>query len=224
MKLNLNRKVNPPHIPAKARDTRLLQPRNSNPGGSAPLAFLITSFALSLGMSVPALAQSQPVVQSPAPGGAASASIPQKPDTPGNGQEKAESGATPEMEAKFVTDMTNVTFQGRWCLIKDGVLGPEKPEKYEIVSVVKSGGDRWVINARIQYGAINLVVPVPVKMKWAGDTPVIIVDKFGLPGAGTYSARVLIYEGTYAGTWTGGDHGGLLNGLIARTPAPAETK
>jgi hypothetical protein len=24
----------------------------------------------------------------------------------------------------------------------------------------------------------------------------------------------LIYEKTYAGTWTGGDHGGLLNGVI----------
>ena len=45
-------------------------------------------------------------------------------------------------------------------------------------------------------------------------TPVIVVDKVPVPGGGTYSARVLIYEKTYAGTWTGGDHGGLLNGVI----------
>ena len=132
------------------------------------------------------------------------------------------SGATEEMEAKFVADMANVTFNGRWCAIKDGALGPEKPEQYEIVGVVKSGGDRWVINARIKYGIVNLVVPVPVQMKWAGDTPVIIVDKFGLPGAGTYSARVLVYGGTYAGTWSGGDHGGLLNGLVVKNRPKAD--
>ncbi|MDB6134656.1 MAG: hypothetical protein JWM59_2899 [Verrucomicrobiales bacterium] len=131
----------------------------------------------------------------------------------------APAGPTEEMEAKFVEAMTNVTFTGRWCSIKEGKLGPEKPEQYEIVGVAKSGGDRWVINARIKYGTVNVVVPVPVQMKWAGDTPVIVVDKFGLPGAGTYSARVLVYDGTYAGTWSGGDHGGLLNGLISKTPA-----
>jgi hypothetical protein len=50
---------------------------------------------------------------------------------------------------------------------------------------------------------------------FAGDTPVIIVDNVGVPGGGTYSARVMIYEKTYAGTWNGGDHGGLLNGVIS---------
>ncbi|MES2708550.1 MAG: hypothetical protein V4726_18295 [Verrucomicrobiota bacterium] len=141
----------------------------------------------------------------------------------GAAETKPDGQPTEEMEAKFVTAMTNVTFNGRWCGIKNGELGPEKPEQYEIVGVVKSGGDRWVINARIKYGSVNLVIPVPVQMKWAGDTPVIIVDKFSMPGAGTYSARVLVYEGTYAGTWTGGDHGGLLNGIIAKTP-PKESK
>jgi len=53
-----------------------------------------------------------------------------------------------------------------------------------------------------------------VHVKWAGDTPVIVLDKVGIPGAASYSARVLIYEKTYAGTWSGGDHGGLLNGVI----------
>jgi hypothetical protein len=53
-----------------------------------------------------------------------------------------------------------------------------------------------------------------VEVKWAGDTAVIIVDKLQYPGGGTYSARVLFYEHTYAGTWSGGDHGGLMSGVI----------
>lgn len=119
-----------------------------------------------------------------------------------------------ELEATFKATLTKATFTGRWCSIKDGKLGPEQDEKYSINGVTKLGGDVWLVTARIQYGKTDLVAPIPVQVKWAGDTPVIIVDKFGLPGSGTYSARVLIYDKTYAGTWSGGDHGGLLNGLI----------
>jgi hypothetical protein len=122
---------------------------------------------------------------------------------------------TPEaLEAKFTATLTKATMAGRWCTIKDGALGPEKEDKYTIISVTKLGGDAWLINTRIQYNQKDIVAPIPVQVKWAGDTPVIIVDKIPVPGGGTYSARVLIYEHTYAGTWSGGDHGGLLNGVI----------
>jgi len=123
-----------------------------------------------------------------------------------------------DLEAAFVGTLANVLFQGEWCLIKDGKLGESKPEQYEIVGVMKTGGDRWVVNARIQYGKVNLVAPVPIQVKWAGDTPIMIVDKFTMPGAGTYSARVMIFENTYSGTWTAGDHGGMLHGLIVEKP------
>ena len=119
-----------------------------------------------------------------------------------------------ELEAKFKATLSQATLAGRWCSIKDGQLGPEIEDKYTILGVTKLGGDVWLINARIQYGKQDFVAPIPVQVKWAGDTPVIVVDKVPVPGGGTYSARVLIYEKTYAGTWTGGDHGGLLNGVI----------
>ena len=125
-----------------------------------------------------------------------------------------------DLEAAFVQTLAGVLFQGRWCTVENGALGEAKPEQYEIVGVMKTGGDRWVINARIEYGKVNLVAPVPVQVKWAGDTPIIIVDKFTMPGAGTYSARVMIFENTYSGTWTAGDHGGLLHGLIVKKPQP----
>ena len=124
------------------------------------------------------------------------------------------------LEAKFKAAMTDVIMSGRWIPVKDGVLGAEKEDKYAIVSVEKVSGNDWVINARMR----NNVLPVPVKVMWAGDTAVIIVDNLQIPGAGNYggtaySARVLIYENTYAGTWSGGDHGGLLSGLITKSPS-----
>jgi len=119
-----------------------------------------------------------------------------------------------ELEAKFKATLTKATFSGRWCGIKDGKLTPEKEDKYTIVGVTKLGGEMWIINARIQYGEKDFVAPIPVQVKWAGDTPVITLDNVGIPGGNTYSARVLIYNKTYAGTWSGGDHAGLLNGVI----------
>ena len=125
-----------------------------------------------------------------------------------------------ELEAKFKATMTKATMSGRWCGIKDGKLTPEKEDKYTIVSVSKLGGEAWIISARIQYGDKDFTVPLPVQVKWAGDTPVITVDGMAMPGGKTaYSARVLVYDNTYAGTWSGGDHGGLMNGIITNEKA-----
>src|SRR5262245_60241932 len=119
-----------------------------------------------------------------------------------------------ELEAKFNDTLTTATLSGRWCGIKDGKLTPEKDDKYTILSVSKLGGEAWIIQARIQYGTKDIVAPIPVQVKWAGDTPVITLDNIGIPGSAAYSARVLVYNDTYAGTWSGGDHAGLLNGII----------
>jgi hypothetical protein len=170
-----------------------------------PTLALIAS-ALVLGISLNAFAQD---TKKPA--------APEKPNAPPAKASPAKPKLTPEeLEAKFKTTLTKATLAGRWCSIKDGQLGLEKEDKYTIIGVNKVGGDVWMINARIQYGKKDITAPIPVQVKWAGDTPVIIVDDVGVPGSGTYSARVMIYDNTYAGTWTGGDHGGLMNGVITQ--------
>jgi len=128
------------------------------------------------------------------------------------------------LEAKFKEAMTGVTMSGRWCSVKDGVLGPEKDDKYSIEGVEKKEGDSWVIKWRMKYGKLEMTLPIPVKMKWAGDTAVIVVDQMQIPGASAYgltrySARVLIHDNAYAGTWNGGDHGGLIKGVILKDKA-----
>jgi hypothetical protein len=132
---------------------------------------------------------------------------------PGSGGQKA-IPAPGELEATFKATLTKATFAGRWCSIKNGALSAEKEDKYTIVGVSKVNGDNWIVRARIQYNNRDIVAPIPVQVKWAGDTPVLIVDQIPVLGGGVYSARVLIYGHTYAGSWSGGDHGGLLNGVI----------
>jgi hypothetical protein len=87
-------------------------------------------------------------------------------------------------------------------------------EKYTIGQVRKIAGNVWLIPARIQYGERDLTVPVPAPVRWAGDTPVIVVDN--IPGLENMSARVLFFADHYAGYWRHGDHGGHLFGTITR--------
>ena len=133
------------------------------------------------------------------------------------GQSKTSESQPPtqaQLEAKFKAALNKATFRGRWCVVKDGKPGPDKDEHYTIQGVNKLGGDVWMIHARLQYGTKDVTVPIPVQVKWAGDTPVISITSLAIPNVGTYTARVVIYDNLYAGTWSGGDHGGLLSGAI----------
>ena len=96
-------------------------------------------------------------------------------------------------------------------------------EEYAITGAVKLGnGDYWALTSRIKYGDVDLTVPVPVQVKWAGDTPVITVDSVKIPGLGTFSARVLLDGARYAGTWSHDEKGGHLFGVIERAAADSK--
>jgi hypothetical protein len=93
-----------------------------------------------------------------------------------------------------------------------------KKEEYTLTSVTKlPDGDYWLFKARIQYGEKEAItVPLPLEVKWAGDTPIITLTDFEIPGMGTFSARVVIYRDAYAGTWQHGEVGGHLFGKVEK--------
>ncbi len=122
--------------------------------------------------------------------------------------------STSELEAKFIAMLTNATLTGRACTVKDGQLGPDKEDTYTVVSAAKTSGDNWTITARVSRNGNSFDIPLPIKVQWAGDTPVLIIDNLAFGGPRTYTARVLFYDNGYAGTWSAGDHGGLVNGVI----------
>ena len=119
------------------------------------------------------------------------------------------------LEKAFAKSMTNVTLVGHFTI--EGENNDKlREERYTIDKVTKADGDYWIFLARIQYGKLNVKLPLPLRVKWAGDTPVITVTDVAIPGIGTYTARVIIYRGQYAGTWSGKDHGGQLFGKIVK--------
>jgi hypothetical protein len=122
--------------------------------------------------------------------------------------------ADPEERFKFLFTKSNLA--GRWAPLRDGKLGEERGgDKYNIASAVKGADDNWIITARMKYRDREFPMPVPVKMKFVGDVAILTVDNLAIPGGGTYSARLLIYERTYSGTWTDARGGGMLYGTIS---------
>lgn len=144
-------------------------------------------------------------------------------------------------QERFKALVTDVTLVGRFTIdraadgpAQDGDAGtggtqtarPQaeltlREEAYDISGALPLGGDFWAITARIRYGDTDMTVPVPVAVKWAGDTPVITLDRITIPGLGTFSSRVVLDGDRYAGTWQHDDVGGHMFGRIERRePGP----
>ena len=135
---------------------------------------------------------------------------------------KPQVGSQADMEKQFTEMLTGAVFVGSFQVTdEDGLSGkaaltPPQTEKYEIIGVSKVIDDQWIVRARIQYGDKDVTIPVPVRVVWAGDTPIITVKKMDLPMLGTYAARVMVYRNFYAGTWFGDCYGGVLSGQIVK--------
>lgn len=112
--------------------------------------------------------------------------------------------------------LTQVRLVGHFTI--DGQpLNDLKEEKYEIKSAKKlPTGNAWLIAARIQYAKYDLTVPLTMDIEWAGNTPVLTLNQFSIPGLGTFDSRVVFHDGKYIGTWTHDRVGGHLFGRIEK--------
>jgi hypothetical protein len=125
------------------------------------------------------------------------------------------------VEKQFQDSLNNVTLIGYFTQGEGAEL---HDDKYMIERVTKVKEDTWKFEARIQYNKKDFKVAMPLPVKFAGDTPVISLTNFAVPGFGSFTARVVMYNGAYAGTWGSAGangHGGKLFGKIVKNdPAP----
>ena len=127
-------------------------------------------------------------------------------------------GKEAEQQANFASfreKMQGVRFSGFFTMTGKEV--PPMKETYEIQSVQKFGEeDLWIFTARVKYGKKDVVLPMPLPVKWVGDVPVITMKDLTIPGLGTFSAHVVIDGDKYAGTWAHGKVGGHLYGTLEK--------
>jgi len=123
---------------------------------------------------------------------------------------------------EFIRSMSGVVLVGHSTrLNREGLSGEER---YYIDGVTHLTGDSWLFRARMKTGEHEVPLPIPVTVRWAGDTPVITLTDFTIPGLGTYTSRVVLYRGQYAGTWSGKDASGQLFGTIQPNSAAQPAK
>lgn len=148
---------------------------------------------------------------------------PQAADDDGKTAEPGDDGvAMDDRDRALVSLLSGVELVGRFTLdgdVDDDGNQPLREERYTIASITKIGGNLWKFDCRIRYMDVDVAVPVPLRVSWAGDTPVIGVTNAMIPGAGKYTARVLFHGDKYAGTWSGDGYGGHLFGRIERPAA-----
>jgi hypothetical protein len=118
-----------------------------------------------------------------------------------------------ELEQAFADKLSDSTLVGTFTI--DGKEGT-KPDRYRIVSARKKKDNDWIFTAKMKVGDNEADVPIPIKVYWADDTPVMSLTDLTIPGVGTFTARVMFYGDRYAGTWQHGDHGGTFAGLIEK--------
>jgi hypothetical protein len=132
-----------------------------------------------------------------------------------DGQEKAEL----PREQRIANYLTGAKFLGSFSVDSKG-FGALKEEAYTISKCEKLPEmDKYRLTARVKYGDTDGEFPMDLQILWAGNTPVITLDNVWIPGLGTFSARVLILNGRYAGTWDHDAVGGHLFGRIEKAAA-----
>jgi hypothetical protein len=119
-------------------------------------------------------------------------------------------------EKEFARMLSHVTLTGTYT--QQGKNTKPEQERYTIYRVAKIPGQEhlWRFDVRLQFGNVDLRVPLPINVRWAGDTPMVVLNDYKIPGLGSFSARVLFDKTRYAGTWQHDKEGGHLFGDIVK--------
>ena len=124
---------------------------------------------------------------------------------------KKPDAAASKKEAAFSKKLANSILVGRFSIAGSENKKQPQEERYEITKASRFKGSMWIIQARVKYGKVDITVPIPVTVRWAGDTPMISLTNASIPGLGSaFSCRVLFYGDRYAGTWQHGKKGGHM--------------
>ncbi len=145
---------------------------------------------------------------------------PKKADEPA--LQKAPLKTREQAEKDFEEQLSGASLVGSFTTDNDKSDKPLKPDRYKLGQVKKLPGkeDQYLFS----YEFKGTPIPLLLTVKWAGTTPVIVLDELTIPGMGTFSARVMFHGDRYAGTWQHGAVGGLMFGKVEKAEAKKAEK
>ena len=127
-----------------------------------------------------------------------------------------EQGAAQERDRAFQELLGGVRLSGFFTASDAPADRPLARDEYVLTKVERLPGTEhtWVFHSRVKWGKNEFALPLALDVRWAGDTPMITMTDVAIPGFGTFTARVLFYDGQYAGTWSSPKHFGQMFGEI----------
>jgi len=137
------------------------------------------------------------------------------------GAAAAQQGEDPE--ERLVEMMAGKRLVGSFSVVTPEGESRPQADNYMVSELERGEGDRWIFVARMGTGSNGIELPVPVEVLWAGSTPVLTMTEQTIEGLGTFTARVLLHDGRYAGTWQHGPVGGNMWGRIVDAVEDAES-
>ena len=137
-------------------------------------------------------------------------------------QAQSDDEARQERDAKFAALLEGARMEGKFNLNSASGESAAQVDLYSVSELRRGEGDTWIFEYTMSYGqgpdGPKQTVPIPVRVEWAGDTPVLTMTDQTVEGLGTFTVRVMIHEERYAGTWSNGTVGGHMWGRIVRDP------
>jgi len=124
-----------------------------------------------------------------------------------------DSSSLSDLEREFAERMTGASLVGVFTLAGREDR-PSVPDRYDLERVQKVGDELWQFTTRMSYGNVTTAIPIAVPIQWLGDTPMITMTNYDIPGMGAFTVRLLFYGDRYAGTWQATGGGGLMFGRI----------
>ena len=124
-----------------------------------------------------------------------------------------------DLDRKFEELLNGANLVGQFNIMGSSGESAPQPDSYSVSKISKLDDGRWLFTASMSFGDNTIAIPMPFAVEWAGDTPMITLTDQTIEGLGAFSARVLIYDGLYAGTWKHDAFGGHMWGRIEKAVA-----
>ena len=131
-----------------------------------------------------------------------------------------------ERDKAFAEKLIGAKLEGRFNVSSASGTSEAQVDNYAVSELERGPDNTWIFNYTMSYGqgpdGPKVTIPIPVRVEWAGDTPVLTMTEQTIEGMGTFSVRILIYKDWYAGTWDNGSLGGHMWGQIVKGDAQNE--
>ena len=113
--------------------------------------------------------------------------------------------------------MQGARMKGQFNVVGPQGQSPAQIDLYMVSELSRGEENQWIFNYSMSFNQDQKMSPIPVEVLWAGETPVLTMTDQEIPGLqGKFSARLLIHDGKYGGTWQHGAIGGLMWGVLEK--------